>query len=71
MAEFECLFDIYRANDAKCFSKTDLQKDYHQIELEEESIKITRFDTHKGVYHSKRPVNGASPAFESFQRIIE
>lgn len=54
-----------------CFSKIDLQESYHQIELDEESRTITGFITHKGIYQLKILVYGASPALESFQRIIE
>ena len=55
---------------SKIFSKIDLRKAYHQIELDEKSRDITTFVCSKGLFRYKRLVFGISSAFEQFQRII-
>merc|ERR1712243_137389 len=52
------------------FSKVDLVKGYHQIELYPESRKITTFITHTGIYRYRRLVQGANSALEEYQHII-
>ena len=49
------------------FTKIDLLKGYHQIELHPESRYITTFVTHTGVYRYKRMVQGVSSAFQDYQ----
>ena len=39
---------LYQLNGYNVFSKLDLNKGYHQLELEEESRYITTFVTHQG-----------------------
>ena len=58
-------------NNAKYFSKIDLQEGYHQIKLDLSSRHVTAFITHEGTFQSKRLVYGAKPAFENFQKDIE
>ena len=41
---------LFEMNGAKFFSKIDLKKAYHQIELDEESREITTFATHIGLF---------------------
>lgn len=53
------------------FSKIDLKKGYHQIELAEESRGITTFVTHKGLFRYKRLVFGISSAPEAYQHIMQ
>ena len=45
---------IVDLNGAKYFSKINLNKGYHQLELAEESRYITTFATHSGLYRCKR-----------------
>ena len=52
------------------FSKVDLVKGYHQIELCPESRKITTFITHTGIYRYRRLVQGANSALEEYQHVI-
>ena len=58
-------------NGAKVFSTVDLNKGYHQLELEENSRPITTFITHKGLYRYKRLCFGINSAAEIFQKKIE
>ena len=58
-------------NGAKVFSTVDLNKGYHQLELEENSRPITTFITHKGLYTYKRLCFGINSAAEIFQKKIE
>ena len=53
------------------FSKLDLRKGFHQIELHPDSRQITTFTTHKGLYRYKRLSFGISSAPEVYQRIIQ
>lgn len=55
---------------AKYFSKVDLRKGYHQIELDEESRDITTFRYQNGIFRYTRLVFGLSSAFELFQQKI-
>ena len=52
------------------FSKIDLKKGYHQIELHPDSRDITTFRYPGGIYRYKRLVFGLSSAFELFQQKI-
>ena len=53
------------------FSKLDLRKGFHQIELHPDSRQITTFTTHKGLYRYKRLSFGISSAPEVYQHIIQ
>lgn len=57
-------------NQSTVFSKLDLKWGFHQIELEENSRKITTFATHKGLFQYKRLMFGISSAPEMYQNII-
>ena len=54
-------------NDAKVFSKLDLNQGYHQLEFSEESRYVTTFSTHVGLRRYKRLNFGVTPAAEIFQ----
>lgn len=56
---------------SKHFSKLDLRKGYHQIELHEESRPITTFVTHRGLFRYKRLMFGISSAPEMYHHIIQ
>ena len=53
-------------NEAKIFSKLDLNQGYHQIELHPESRYVTTFSTHLGLRRFKRLNFGISSAAEMF-----
>ena len=55
-------------SDAKVFSKADLKDGFLQIELDEESSKLTTFQSPWGRYRWLRLPFGVSPAPEYFQR---
>ena len=61
---------IIDLNGAQVFSKIDLNKGYHQLELAEESRYITTFVTHQGLFRYKRLCFGINSASEIFQRAI-
>ncbi|XP_053698782.1 uncharacterized protein K02A2.6-like [Sabethes cyaneus] len=58
-------------NGCKVFSKIDLVKAFHQIELAPNSRNITTFVTPDAYYRYKRLMFGMSVAAEVFQRCIE
>ena len=58
-------------NGSTVFSKIDLKWGFHQLELEEDSRKITSFVTHKGLYRYKRLMFGISCAPEIYQHVIQ
>ena len=58
-------------NGSTVFSKLDLRWGFHQIELEEQSRKITTFITHKGLFRYKRLMFGISSAPELYQHTIQ
>ncbi|XP_061176120.1 uncharacterized protein K02A2.6-like [Saccostrea echinata] len=58
-------------NGAKVFSKLDLNKDYHQLELAPESRYITTFSSHVGLFRYKRLIFGVNSAAEVFQAVIQ
>ena len=60
----------YQVNGAKFFSKIDLNKGYHQLELAAESRNITTFSTHKGLGRFKRLNLGCKSATEIFHESI-
>ncbi len=60
-----------RMKGKKKFSKVDLRKGYHQLELTPRSRDITTFITHRGLFRSKRLSFGISSASEIFQQVIE
>ena len=57
-------------NESKVFSKLDLTKAYHQLELDESSRYITTFTTHAGLMRYKRLIFGVNAAAEIFQKTI-
>ena len=61
---------IVDLNGAQIFSKIDLNKGYHQLELHPESRYITTFTTHAGLYRYKRLCFGINSASEIFQKAI-
>ena len=61
---------IHELNGARVFSKLDLNKGYHQLELHPDSRYITTFTTHLGLRRYKRLSFGISSAAEVFQNTI-
>lgn len=61
---------IVDLNGAQVFSKIDLNKGYHQIQLAPESRYITCFTTHTGLWRYKRLSFGINSAAEIFQKAI-
>lgn len=61
---------VSRVKGSSYFSKLDLNKGYHQVELTKESRKLTVFSTHKGLFRYKRLNFGTSSAAEIFQNRI-
>ena len=57
--------------EASVFSKLGLKLGYHQIELSEESRRITTFVTHKGLFRYKRLMIGITSAPEKYQQVIQ
>ena len=57
--------------DVKVFSKADLKEGFLQCELDEESAKLTTFQTPWGRYCWKRLPFGVSPAPELFQQVLD
>lgn len=55
----------------KIFTQLDLSDAYFQIELDEESKKLTTINTHKGLFMFNRLPFGIKTAPAKFQRIIE
>ena len=64
----EILHDL---NGASVFSKLDLNKGYHQLELDPKSRGITTFATHRDLYRYQRLAFGISSAAEIFQYQIQ
>ena len=64
----EILHDL---NGASVFSKLDLNKGYHQLELDPKSRGITTFATHRGLYRYQRLAFGITSAAEIFQYQIQ
>lgn len=61
---------LMRLNGATVFSKLDLNKGYHQLELDEDSRNMTTFSTHVGLRRYKRLNFGVTSAAEIFQNHI-
>ena len=57
-------------NEARVFSKLDLNQGYNQLELAPESRYITTFTTHMGLMRYKRINLGISSTAEIFQNVI-
>ncbi|XP_062709152.1 uncharacterized protein K02A2.6-like [Aedes albopictus] len=62
---------IPHLHNCKYFSKIDLNKAFHQVELAEESRVITTFASHNGYFRYKRLTFGMNCASEVFQNIME
>ena len=63
--------DVFQTlSGAKFFSKLDLNKGYHQLELDEESRDITTFTCHLGLFRYKRLIFGINSALEEFQHTL-
>lgn len=62
---------LCQLNGSKVLRKLDLKWRFHQIELEQQSIVITTFITHKGLYWYKRLMFGISSAPELHQHTIQ
>lgn len=62
---------IPHLNNCKIFSKIDLNKAFHQVEMAEGSRGITTFATHNGYFRYKRLNFGMCCASEVFQNVIE
>jgi hypothetical protein len=61
---------VYMVNGATVFSKLDIRKAFHQLELSEESRGHTTIVTHKGLYRYKRLHMGISCASEIFTETV-
>nr|XP_006822924.1 PREDICTED: uncharacterized protein K02A2.6-like [Saccoglossus kowalevskii] len=61
---------IVDLNGATVFTKIDLNKGYHQIELDPDSRHITTFATHLGLFCYKRLSFGINSAAEIFQKAV-
>lgn len=62
---------IFAMRGSKFFAVLDLEKAFHQVEITEESRRLSTFITHKGLYRYNRLVFGISSAPEIFQKIME
>ncbi|XP_037028486.1 uncharacterized protein K02A2.6-like [Bradysia coprophila] len=56
---------------AKFFSKLDIEQAFHQVEISENSREITTFITKRGLFRYKRLMFGINCAPEIFQKIME
>src|SRR5436190_6540738 len=57
-------------NGSKLYSKLDLNKGFHQLELSPESRDITTFATHLGLFRYKRLSFGICSAPEKFHQVV-
>ena len=53
------------------FSKLDLKRGFHQVELDVESRRITTLVTHRGLHQYKRLMFGITSAPEKYQKIVK
>ncbi|CAB4026663.1 Retrovirus-related Pol poly from transposon, partial [Paramuricea clavata] len=58
-------------NGAKFFSKINLKRAYHRLELHPDSRFITTFSTHEGLFQYKRLNYGTNSAAEIFQNVLQ
>lgn len=58
-------------NGSKIFSKIDLVDGFHQIELDEESRKMTNFMTPEGIHRYTRLTQGFKPVPEEYDRAMK
>ena len=58
-------------NEGKVFSKIDLSEAYLQIPLEENSSKLLRINTHRGLYTFDRLALGIKVAHAIFQQVVD
>ena len=64
--------EIFAAlNGGKLYTRLDLQQAYHQIQLDDDSKKLTVINTPFGLYQFVRLPYGASPCVGLFQRAME
>jgi hypothetical protein len=61
---------VYQVNGATVFSKLDITKAFHQLEIDESSRNYTTVTTHMGLFRYKRLHMGISSAQESFTEEI-
>ena len=62
---------MHDLNGAHVFSKLDLNKGYHQLQLDPKRRGITTFATYRGLYGYQRLTFGISSAAEIFQYQIQ
>ncbi len=60
-----------KLNGGKIFSKIDMNKAYHQCELDEKSKNLLTWNTHLGLFRPNRLMFGVKVATSCFQRIVE
>ena len=61
---------VHKLNGTTVFSKLDLRAGYHQLLLDEESLYITTFETHKGLRRYRTLKFGTCSESEIFQKVI-
>ena len=61
---------LYDVNGAKIFSKLDIIKAFHQLQLEDEQMNLTTITTHEGLLRYRRLHMGISCALEVFSEHI-
>ena len=64
----EVLHDL---NESTVFSKLDLKWGFHQVELDAESLQITTFIIHRGLFRYTRIMFGITSAPEKYQKIVK
>ncbi|UYV75716.1 K02A2.6-like [Cordylochernes scorpioides] len=69
IANIDSVLSNFQAN--KLFTKLDLSKAYHQIEMDDISKKYLVVSTHKGLYKYNRLAFGIKTASEIFQKTME